>query len=159
SDDAAPAWQDAFAAVVAPEDGAYIIQVRDSAYSGNANCVYRLHVSRFPRPTAVFPAGGKRSEEVELRWIGDRPGATRTTITLPEPPVVDFGIYARDERGTAPYPNLFRLSSLGNVLESEPNNDPARGTPFVAPLACNGVIERAGDVDHFVFNARKGDRY
>jgi hypothetical protein len=159
SDDAAPAWQDAFAAIVAPEDGAYVIQVRDSAYSGNANCVYRLHVGRFPRPTAVFPAGGKRGETVELRWIGDVLGETRSTVTLPEHPVTDFGIYAQDERGIAPYPNLFRLSSFGNVLESEPNNDPAGATLFTAPLACNGVIERAGDVDHFVFNAKKGDRY
>jgi hypothetical protein len=159
SDDSAPAWQDAFAAIVAPEDGSYIIQVRDSAYSGNSGCVYRLHVGRFPRPTAVLPAGGKYGETVTLRWIGDVSGETQSTITLPAEPVVDFGIYARDERGIAPYPNLFRLSSFGNVLETEPNNDAAGATPFTPPLACNGVIDRAGDVDHFVFNAKKGDRY
>jgi hypothetical protein len=159
SDDSAPAWQDAFAAIVAPEDGAYIIQVRDSAYTGNSNCVYRLHLGRFPRPTAVLPAGGKIGETVELRWIGDVLGETRSTATLPDHPEADFGIYAQDERGMAPYPTLFRLSTFGNVLESEPNNDAAHATPFAAPLACNGVIERAGDVDQFVFNARKGDRY
>jgi hypothetical protein len=159
SDDAAPAWQDAFASIVAPESGPYIIQVRDSAYSGNSNCVYRLHVGRFPRPTAMMPAGGKLGEKLEVRWIGDVLGETRSTLTLPTQRDAEFGLYAQDERGIAPYPNLFRLSPYGNVLESEPNNDPATATPFTPPLAINGVIERSGDVDHYVFTAKKGQRY
>jgi len=52
----------------------YIIQVRESAYAGNANCVYRLHVGHFPRPTAIVPAGGKLGETVDVRWIGDVAG-------------------------------------------------------------------------------------
>ena len=159
SDDASIVWQDAFASIVAPDDGSYVILVRDSAYSGNSQCVYRLHVGRFPRPAAVLPAGGKVGETVALRWVGDVLGETRSTATLPVQAVTDFGIYAQDERGIAPYPNLFRLSSFGNVLESEPNNDAARATPFTPPLACNGVIDRAGDVDQYVFPAKKGDRY
>ena len=159
SDDASLVWQDAFASIVAPEDGKYVVLVRDSAYSGNSQCVYRLHVGNFPRPAAVVPAGGKIGETVALRWIGDVLGETRSTVTLPAQAGTDFGIYAHDERGIAPYPNLFRLSSFGNVTESEPNNDAATATPFTAPLACNGVIDRPGDVDQFVFTAKKGDRY
>jgi hypothetical protein len=51
--------QDCLASLVAPEDGKYIIQVRESAYGGNGSCTYRLHIGDFPRPTAVFPPGGK----------------------------------------------------------------------------------------------------
>jgi len=51
------------------------------------------------------------------------------------------------------------LTTYGNVVESEPNNDATTATPFTPPLALNGVIEKAGDVDTFVFNAKKGDRY
>jgi hypothetical protein len=159
SDDASLVWQDGFASVVAPEDGPYIIQVRESAYAGNANCLYRLHVGHFPRPTAIVPAGGKLGETVEVRWIGDVLGETRSSVTLPAQPLPGFGLVARDERGIAPYPNLFRLTPYGNVIEAEPNNDAATATPFTPPLALNGVIERAGDVDQFVFNAKKGDRY
>jgi hypothetical protein len=159
SDDAALVWQDAFASIVAPEDGAYVIQVRDSAYAGNNNCLYRLHVGHFPRPTATFPTGGKLGETVEVRWVGDVLGATSTPVTLPDRPLHDFGIVARDDRGIAPYPNKFRLSTFGNAIESEPNDDAATATPFAPPLALNGVIERAGDVDQFVFAARKGERY
>ena len=56
SDDAALIWQDGFASILAPEDGKYIIQVRESAYAGNASCIYRLHVGNFPRATGLLPA-------------------------------------------------------------------------------------------------------
>src|SRR5262249_42954224 len=94
-----------------------------------------------------------------LRWVGDVLGEHSGSVTLPDHPVPDFGIYAADERGIAPYPNLFRLSTFGNVMEAEPNNDPVTATAFSPPLACNGVIDRAGDVDQYAFRAKKGDRY
>ena len=74
SDDAALVWQDGVAAVVAPEDGSYIIQVRETAYGGNGSCMYRLHVGRFPRPRATIPAGGKYGETVNVRYFGDVAG-------------------------------------------------------------------------------------
>ncbi len=48
SDDAALVLRDGFTSVIAPEDGKYIIQVRESAYSGNGACLYRVHVGNFP---------------------------------------------------------------------------------------------------------------
>ena len=83
SDDAALVWQDGFTSIIAPEDGKYIIQVRESAYAGNGACLYRLHVGNFPRPTAVLPAGGKPGETLEVRWIGDPAGEATTTVKLP----------------------------------------------------------------------------
>ena len=41
--------------IVAPEDGTYFVLAREAAYAGNANCLYRLHVGNFPRPTATVP--------------------------------------------------------------------------------------------------------
>ncbi|HEX8200658.1 MAG TPA: PPC domain-containing protein, partial [Isosphaeraceae bacterium] len=159
SDDAALVWQDGVASVLAPEDGAYIIQVRESAYAGNGNCLYRLHVGTFPRPEATVPAGGKLGENVAVTWIGDVAGDTSTQVSLPAAPDRNFGLVARDEDGVAPYPNAFRLSPFGNAVEAEPNDDHATATPFAAPLALNGVIVRPGDVDHFAFPAKTGQVY
>ena len=78
SDDAALVWQDGFASIIAPEDGKYIIQVRESAYAGNGGCLYRLHVGNFPRATALLPAGGKLGEKLSVRWIGDPAGEATT---------------------------------------------------------------------------------
>jgi len=159
SDDAALIWQDGFASVVAPEDGTYIVLVRESAYAGNGNCLYRLHVGNFPRPTATIPSGGKVGEPVTVRWIGDVLGEKSTTLTLPASPDRNFGLVAHDERGTAPYPNVFRLSPFGNTIEVEPNDTHANATAFTPPVALNGVIGTPGDIDHYVFKATKGQTY
>ncbi len=156
SDDAALVWRDGFTSVVAPEDGTYIIQVRESAYAGNGACLYRLHVGNFPRATAVVPGGGKPGESLQVRWIGDPTGEVTTTIKLPEKLEREFGIQRQDDKGFSPYPNAFRLTELGNVIEKEPNDDQAHATTFAAPMALNGVIEKPGDVDQFVFKATKG---
>ena len=159
SDDAALAWRDGCAGVIAPEDGKYIIQVRESAYSGNGACLYRAHIGHFPRATAVIPAGGRIGEEVKIRWIGDPAGEAATVFQTPKTVVNDFGVLRQDAKGVSPSPNVFRVSEVGNVLEQEPNDDHAHATPFTAPMALNGVIEKPGDIDHFGFKANKGEVY
>jgi len=159
SDDSALVWQDGIVSIVAPEDGKYVVLVRESAYAGNANCLYRLHVGNFPRPTATVPAGGKVGEAVSVRWIGDVLGEKTTSLTLPAAPHRDFGLVAQDERGTAPYPNVFRLSSFGNTIEVEPNDTHEKATAFTPPVALNGVIGVAGDVDDYTFKATKGQTF
>src|SRR5262249_33299968 len=159
SDDAALVLRDGFTSIIAPEDGKYIIQVRESAYSGNGSCLYRLHVGNFPRATAVMPAGGKPGEKLSVRWIGDAAGEATTTVTLPTATSGECGLVRQDEKGISPYPNSFRLTPLGNVLEAEPNEDQAQATPFQAPMAVNGVIGKPGDVDYFLFKAEKGQVY
>jgi hypothetical protein len=156
SDDAALVWQDGEASVLAPEDGKYIIQVRESAYAGNGACLYRLHVGNYPRFSATVPGGGKPGEKVAVRWIGDVAGEKTTEVALPTSFDRDYGVVAQDDKGIAPYPNTFRLSPFGNVIEKEPNDDHATATPFTPPIALNGVIEKPGDVDHFIFSAKKG---
>ena len=159
SDDNALIWQDCFVSLVAPEDGPYIIAVREAAFAGNPQCLYRLHIGNFPRPTATLPSGGKVGEHLRIRWIGDVLGETTTEIDLPGHADRHFGLLAHDSRGFAPYPNLFRLSPFGNTIEAEPNDTHDRATPFAPPVALNGVIEKAGDVDFFTFHARKGQTY
>lgn len=158
-DDAALTYQDGFASVVAPEDGPYVVQVRESAYAGNRRCAYRLHVGDFPRPSATVPAGGRPGETVAVRFLGDVAGEATVEVALPAQADPNAGIYARDDRGVAPYPNLVRLSAFGNVIEKEPNDDANAATPFAAPMALNGVIEKPGDADLFSFPAKKGQSF
>jgi hypothetical protein len=159
SDDASLVRQDGIVQVVAPEDGRYIIQVRESAYQGNGNCHYRLHVGHFPRPRALLPAGGPLGETVEVRWIGDVEGDRTEAVSLPADPDASFGLLAQDDRGVSPAPYPFRLSPFGNVIEAEPNESHDEAAPFSPPMALNGVIEQDGDVDHFIFQAKAGQAF
>lgn len=159
SDDAALVWQDGIASIVAPEDGKYIIQVRESSYAGNGACLYRVHVGNYPRPLATLPAGGQAGQPVEITYLGDVAGDRKETITLPGLVEQKFPLFAKDERGIAASPNWLRVSEFGNVIEAEPNETHENATRFTAPIALNGVIGAAGDVDHFRFTAKKGEVY
>jgi Bacterial pre-peptidase C-terminal domain len=156
SDDSPLLKQDGVVSILAPEDGTYIIQVRDSAYIGSDAFVYRLHVGRFPRPTTVLPGGGRPGETLEVHWLGDVAGEQVERVTLPTIAQSEFGLVAHDARGFAPSANPFRLVDFGNVLEVEPNDAVATGTVFKVPMACGGVISKPGDVDFFKFAATKG---
>ena len=68
---------DGFTSIIAPEDGKYIIQVRESAYAGNG--VVPLPAARratSPGRRPCMPAGGKPGETLAVRWIGDAAGET-----------------------------------------------------------------------------------
>ncbi len=71
ADDTPLLRQDCACSVIVPRDGTYVIQVRESAFGGSDRCHYRLHVGTFPRPLAVFPAGGKFGQTLEVTYIGD----------------------------------------------------------------------------------------
>lgn len=159
SDDSPLLFQDCICSIVAPEDGRYIVQVRESAYGGNGACTYRLYLGSFPRPTAVYPAGGKPGEKLTVKWIGDAAGDFSSEVTLPPATEAYPGLVARDAQGEAPSPNPVRIIDLANSLEVEPNETFAQASPSgVAPLALNGIIEKPGDIDYFKFKALKGQQ-
>lgn len=161
ADDTTLLMQDPFLTMVAPEDGTYIIQVRETSYGGGDNGAYRLHVGSFPRPVSVYPCGGKAGEELEVTFLGDAAGPLKQKIRLPAEPVERYGVYADDRGQSPPSPNYLRVSDFPNVLEQEPNDTRETATPAGHPLpvALNGVIEKDGDVDWFRFTAKKGDSY
>jgi len=158
-DDSPLVFQDAVASAIAKEDGKYYIEVRESAYGGNGNCRYRLHVGSFPRPIAVYPAGGKIGEATEVRFIGDPTGDIVTTVTAPPAVVDSYSIHAQDATGIAPTGNPFRVSDFGNSMEVEPNNSLAESSPAELPNAFNGIIQEPGDIDFFEFEGKKGQAY
>jgi hypothetical protein len=156
SDDTPLLKQDGCLSIVAPADGRYTIQVRESSYQGNPSCHYRLHVGTFPRPLAVFPLGGKPGEEVEVRFIGDPTGDIKKKIKLPSQPDTKFILHAEDAGGISPSGLPFRVIDLANVNEAEPNDTVATATKGDVPCAFNGIIDKPGDIDFFRFPAKKG---
>jgi hypothetical protein len=154
SDDAALVYQDGIASIVAPADGKYIVAVRESSYgAGNS---YRCHIGTYPRPTAVVPAGGKPGETVQVKFLGDVTGEMTKSIQLPATTDSEIAIFAEDEKGISPSGLKFRLSTLDNVVEQEPNDAFAQGTKGPANAAFNGILQAKGDVDYFGFTATKG---
>jgi len=163
SDDSSLLIQDTFITLVAPYDGKYIVQVRESSFLGR-NELYRLHVGNFPRPHAVYPAGGKAGQSLDVKFIGDVGGDIEQSVQLPEEydPRLNYGIFPERKGLIAPSPNPVRLAEFENVLEKEPNNSYRESTwneeRGIVPVAFNGLIEKEGDEDYFKFKAKKGQR-
>lgn len=151
--------QDSLASVVAPEDGKYYIQIRESSYGGNGNCRYRLHIGNFPRPTHVFPAGGKAGEKMDVTFIGDPSGELKQSIVVPAAPDPRSGMYAMTADGISPSPIPFQVSEFGNSIEAEPNESIKTACPAELPNAFNGIISKPGDIDCFKFTAKKGQNF
>ncbi len=158
SDDSALLKQDPVTSIIAPEDGEYIIEVRDSAYQGRGR--YRVHIGSFPRPTGVYPAGGKAGSEVELTLLGDPKGDYTTKVKLPAKDAETHNVFGAQESLLPPSGNELRVATYDNVLEKEPNNSIKEATVGGAlPQAFNGVLQEPGDNDYFRFTAKKGEKY
>lgn len=160
SDDTALLLQDSVASVVAPKDGRYVVQIRESSYGGNGACVYRLHIGTFPRPTAVFPAGGQAGQDANVQFLGDVAGPFSHSLKLPAEPNEKHELLAEQNGQIAPSTNVFRVSPFANVLEAEPNDgfDKASPAPGELPLAFNGIIDKPQDIDFFKFTAKAGQQ-
>ena len=157
-DDVPIARQDSVLSMLAPADGTYYVQMRETSYGGNDNCRYRLHVGTFPRPTAVYPAGGKSGEKVAVQLLGDAAGPIPLDVTVPATGSV-LPLFAPDAQAISPTAVPFRISTLGNVLEAEPNDDVGSATPADPAVSFNGIIGTDRDVDCFRFDAKKGQTY
>lgn len=154
-DDSALFKQDGFVSVVAPSDGKYTVMIREASYGGNDACRYRLHIGNFPRPTAVYPAGGQPGQPTELTFLGDPSGVIKQSVTLPAAEGFRPSLFLQNETGSSPSPMPFRLSSLPNALEVEPNNTWTTEPVLELPHALNGIIQEPGDHDYFLVNAKK----
>lgn len=160
-DDSSLFLQDPVVSAVAPEDGTYVVLIRETSYGGSDQCAYRLHLGGFPRPLVAYPAGGKAGETLRVTFLGDAKGPFERDVRLPDRPETRFEVYPEEGGRAAPSPNYVRISDYPNVLEAEPNNarDKATATDLPLPVALNGVIQAKGDEDWFRFKAKKGQTF
>tara|TARA_R110002096_G_scaffold230531_8_gene420198 strand:- start:158 stop:2650 length:2493 start_codon:yes stop_codon:yes gene_type:complete len=152
--------QESILSIIVPEDGDYIVEVRDSAYQGRGR--YRAHIGTFPRPLGVYPAGGKAGTEVEFKLIGDVKGDFMAKAKLPmETEEGTYGVFGVQEGLKSPSPNPVRVCDFDNYLETEPNNSSKEPDVYegTLPIAFNGILQEADDVDYFKFTAKKGQSF
>ena len=159
--DADDSWlgiQDPFLSIIAPRDGRYIVQLREVTYGGSDKCQYRLHLGSFPRPTAIYPLGGKAGETLMLTCYTEATNQFTYQVKLPDTAQEKFGVFPELDGLPAPTPNWIRVSGFPNVLAAGSNHDRehATTTDLQPPFALNGVIAQKGHEDWFRFPATKG---
>lgn len=157
-DDTWLAVQDPFISLAAPHDGTYIVQLREATYGGNPDCHYLLHVGNFPRPTSVFPLGGKAGDTVALNFYSEATDEFGQITKLPDTPQEKYGVFAEMDHLLAPSPNWIRVSPFPDILAKGPTPDREHSTvvDIEPPFALNGIISSKGEEDWFRFAAKKG---
>jgi len=156
SDDTVLHRQDGYLSVLAPEDGDYVIQVRESSYRGSPTSYYRLHIGSFRRPDVCYPSGGKVGSTLKVKFIENSGEFTEEDVTLPGTPSARNMVYLKSD--PAPSGNVFRSSPFENYLEVEPNDKEPNLTNLEAPCALNGIIEKEEDQDRFMIKLKKGSK-
>ena len=158
--------QDAMISARVERDGDYFLRVRESAYLGDDNSFYLLHIGRFPTPLVGLPPGGKPGETFSVEYLGDLDGPWKADLTLPKQFVrrdaQHDGIFAavavRDGIATAEGVPV-RVSPLPASREVEPNDEPTQCPTLPTPSAAWGQLQQDGDVDWMRFEAAAGSKW
>jgi hypothetical protein len=138
-----------------PDDGDYLLEVRDSIFRGRDDFVYRISVGELPFVTSAFPLGSREGVPSETAVSGWNLPAARMEL--------DTSIGGRPVRSTrmsggccfsndVPY----AIDSLPEITETGSNNDSASASVVPFPCVINGRIEKSGDADVFRIDGRKG---
>jgi hypothetical protein len=142
-----------------PADGEYILQVRDFRYQGGGNYTYRLYAGVLPYVESIFPFGGQPGQQAEIALTGHNlEGTSKMTLNVAgNAPRGRQDIRANTPRG---YSNLvpFDVQDFPNFIEAEPNNRTNEANTVTIPVAINGKIGTAKDLDRFKFKSDKDQK-
>jgi hypothetical protein len=158
ADDSPGAGGDCRLAVTLPDDGRYLVEVRDTAFEGGPGHRYRLRLGDFPLAAVAFPLGGKRGTAGLFALLGDGCDEAAPVMALVPPEARRVGLSGRRQGGAGSGFASIVASDLDETIESEPNDSPATATPLVWPAAVNGRLQTPGDVDYYKLALRKGER-
>lgn len=129
-----------------------------------------------PRLNSIYPCGAKQETTVDCTIAGgdldgasglyfSHPGITATPagpnkfkVTVgKEVPVGQYDVRAITPLGVSNF-RAFVVGDYPEVVEKEPNNEPAQAQRVTLPVVVNGRVDNPTDVDHFTFAAKKGQR-
>lgn len=129
-----------------------------------------------PVLSTVFPAGGQAGQTLEvtvsgsnlqgLRTLhGNVPGvrserldASRLRLTIPaDTPPGQYDLWAVGDNGISS-PRTFVIGNRPEQSELEPNETASAAMSVPLKVVINGRLDKAGDTDHFRFEAKQGQR-
>jgi hypothetical protein len=141
--------------------GDYLIEIRDVQWRGGADFWYRLRIGDFPCATTPIPMAAKRGSKVAVNFAGPSVADVGPAeVAVPTDPALDVvWVAPKGPNGLYGWPVALAVSDLDETVEQEPNNEPAKANRVPVPGAVTGRFQQKGDIDYFVFSAKKGQRW
>jgi hypothetical protein len=140
-----------------PQDGDYVVEIKDAIYRGRQDFVYRIALGELPFVTSIFPLGGKAGEQTTVEIKGWNLPAARLTMDAKDKGPGVYPLSARKEEWVSNHVP-FAVDTLPECLEREPNDKPESAQPVTLPVIVNGRIDRPGDWDVLRFEGRGGSQ-
>jgi hypothetical protein len=143
------------------EAGEYLVEVRDTLYRGGPDFWYRLRIGDFPCATTPLPMAARRGSQVSVNFTGPQlEGVAPVEVAVPSDPTLQtISVAPKGPNGLYGWPVALALSDHEELLEQEPNDDPAHANRVPVPGGITGRFLTSGDIDYYVFSGRKGAHY
>lgn len=142
---------DPVVAFVAPEDGEYAVEVRDSLYRGRENFVYRITIGELPLVRSMFPLGGQAGMDTTVTLHGWNLAEPSRRLVGPQRGFLPVQGAAQESLNGR---LLFAADPLPAVLEK--TNGSAEAVTL--PVIIDGRIDQPGDRDVYTFAGRAGQQ-
>jgi hypothetical protein len=142
------------------EGGAYLIEVKDVLNRGGPDYFFRLRVGDFPLATVPVPMAAQRGQKVTVNFAGPAlAGAQPVMLTAPtNPNVTTLWVAPKSAAGLLGWPVALTLSDYPELVEQEPNNEPAQANRVPVPGGITGRFETGSDTDYYIFGGKKGQK-
>ena len=143
--------------------GRYRVRVAEQGWqASSADHFYRLTMGVLPFMSGVYPLGVPARRTSMVQRIGcNLPDDGWITVEAGEPGELRVPADATTLRSRRPW--SVQVLELPSASEHEPNDTPATAQKVMPPIAMDGRFDSRGtrkpDVDHFVIEARKGQRW
>jgi len=158
SDDEPGLQSDARLTRVFPSGGELVIELRDTRHLGGPDYYYRLRIAECPDVMCAIPVAVKRGAKATINFSGKHAeGVAPVEVTMPADRAA-INVVPKGQ-GIAGWPVPVYASDIDELVEQEPNNEPAKANRLPVPSGITARFLEKGDVDHFVFAAKKGAKY
>ena len=136
------------------EAGEYVVELRDIKYGAGA---YRLRIGDFPIATVAYPLAVQRGTTANVTLAGfGVEGLVPAAVTIPADEKAGWQNVSVKRPGGYSGFSTVEVVSSPQALEAEPNNAANQANRVELGHDINGRLETPGDVDRFIFAAKKG---
>lgn len=138
--------------------GEYLLELRDVRYQGGG---YRLRIGDFPCVSVAYPLAAQRGQTATVHLAGlSVEGLVPVEVAVPgDPHIAWLPVASIREQGSASGFSTLEVVDRPQFLEAEPNNTAETANRIELTHDVNGRLDQPGDVDRFVFAAKKDESY
>jgi hypothetical protein len=140
-----------------PEDGQYVVEIKDAIHRGRPDFVYRITIGEIPFITSIFPLGGSAGEHTTVKLTGWNLPIDELTVDARDK---ESGIEPLSVRKGNAISNTvpFAVDTLPECLEKESNDSRQDAQAVTLPMIVNGRMDRSGDWDVFRIEGRADEQ-